>query len=498
MLCRRHADGGQAGVAGYYVRIAPPHKDGGLTGRIVLRNRNGETIEASCLVAMDFSWLVRLGLRKATDRRVADTIKVVDQVLKVETPSGAVYRRYNDDGYGEYDDGRPYDGAGVGRAWPLLAGERGHLALQAGEDPIAYLDTMHRCASPGGLLPEQVWDAAPIPERFLFPGRPSGSAMPLLWSHAEFLKLLVARHEKRPVELLEAVRKRYGRPRAQGEEHALAQRDAGRPCRGGADAADRGPPPLHPAFRLRWLAGHRRASGGAAALRPVGRRHRPELCTGRAQLNFTRRYGASWEGQDHAVAIVARPEPQTLVHRHAGGGVELTRRCAAPGNLLRPHPVPLPTGESGRRGRINADLMSAVPKVSWLMTERCRMVALPLGALARDGLAGSRRGCRSLQVRYACADGKDHRRHLLCRTRSISSLSRRRSSLSPAADHLRLGHALRQCRQSRLSFVEQGQRCLRHREAIADTPTYADLRRRKTELNAPLRREGTARTCPSR
>ena len=122
-----------------------------------------------------------------------------------------VYRRYNDDGYGEHDDGRPFNGAGVGRAWPLLAGERGHLALQAGEDPIDYLRTIHRCASPGGLLPEQVWDAAPIPERFLFPGRPSGSAMPLMWSHAEFLKLLIARHTKRPVELLESVRKRYSR-----------------------------------------------------------------------------------------------------------------------------------------------------------------------------------------------------------------------------------------------------------------------------------------------
>ena len=148
-----------AGVAGYYVRIAPPEKDGGVTGRVLLRNRHGETIEASCLVALDFSWLVRLGLRKATDPRVLDTIKVVDAVLRVDTPSGAVYRRYNEDGYGEYDDGRPYDGNGVGRAWPLLTGERGHLALQAGEDPIEYLRTIHRCASPGGLLPEQVWDA---------------------------------------------------------------------------------------------------------------------------------------------------------------------------------------------------------------------------------------------------------------------------------------------------------------------------------------------------
>ena len=263
----------QAGVAGYYVRIAPPHKDGGATGRIVLRNRNGETIEASCLVAMDFSWLVRLGLRQATDARVADTVRIVDQVLRVETPSGAVYRRYNDDGYGEYDDGRPYDGAGVGRAWPLLAGERGHLALQAGEDPIDYLNTMHRCASPGGLLPEQVWDAAPIPQRFLVPGRPSGSAMPLMWSHAEFLKLIVARHDRRPVELLELGAEALWRGRAQGEEHALAQRDAGEPSGDRAHPAGRGPPPLHAAFRLRRLAGRRRASGGAAALRPVGRRH---------------------------------------------------------------------------------------------------------------------------------------------------------------------------------------------------------------------------------
>ena len=52
-------------------------KDGGVTGRVLLRNRQGETIAASCLVALDFSWLVRLGLRKATDPRVLDTIKVV-------------------------------------------------------------------------------------------------------------------------------------------------------------------------------------------------------------------------------------------------------------------------------------------------------------------------------------------------------------------------------------------------------------------------------------
>jgi glucoamylase len=39
------------------------------------------------------------------------------------------------------------------------------------------------------MLPEQDWDAEDIPERALFRGRPSGSAMPLAWAHAEYVKL---------------------------------------------------------------------------------------------------------------------------------------------------------------------------------------------------------------------------------------------------------------------------------------------------------------------
>ena len=64
-------------------------------------------------------------------------------------------------------------------------------------------------ASPGGMLPEQVWDADPIPNRRLAPGRPSGSAMPLVWAHAEFIKLLVSRHLRRPVDRPRAVWRRY-------------------------------------------------------------------------------------------------------------------------------------------------------------------------------------------------------------------------------------------------------------------------------------------------
>jgi glucoamylase len=40
------------------------------------------------------------------------------------------------------------------------------------------------------LLPEQVWDAADIPDRELFFGKASGSACPLVWAHSEYIKLV--------------------------------------------------------------------------------------------------------------------------------------------------------------------------------------------------------------------------------------------------------------------------------------------------------------------
>ena len=35
---------------------------------------------------------------------------------------------------------------------------------------------------------------------------------------------------------------------------------------------------------------------------------------GRGTLNFTRRYGDRWEGQDHTVELTGAPRPRTLVH----------------------------------------------------------------------------------------------------------------------------------------------------------------------------------------
>jgi glucoamylase len=315
----------QVGVTGYYVRISPSGQSG---GRITLRNRHGETVAAAALVSMDFSYLVRLGLRDAHDPRVRDTLKIVDRILRVETPSGALYHRYNEDGYGEHRDGRAFDGSGIGRAWPLLVGERGHLAMQAGEDSLTYLQTMWKCASSGGLLPEQVWEGPPITSRGLLAGRPSGSAMPLLWSHAEFLKLLIAREQGRPIELLKCVEQRYGGSRVRRPsawhwrtELPLVSVPKGLALR----IEDRCPFSLHFGFD-----GWQRVQDRAARLQPFGLWSvdltADELARCR-KVDFTRHFADSWEGTNHGVLVddvTAEHDLENARARGDGG----TRRSA--------------------------------------------------------------------------------------------------------------------------------------------------------------------------
>ncbi|MGW8313702.1 MAG: glucan 1,4-alpha-glucosidase [Desulfuromonadales bacterium] len=189
-LAREH------GVDGYYVRIAPPEiceAASPLTGYVAIKNRPpGQSNEpAAHIISPDALALVRFGLRAADDCRICNTVNVIDALLKVETDSGPAWHRYNDDGYGEHEDGAPFDGTGIGRAWPLLTGERAHYELAAGRPALArdLRAALERFAGESGLLPEQVWDSQDIPERELFNGRPSGSAMPLVWAHAEYIKL---------------------------------------------------------------------------------------------------------------------------------------------------------------------------------------------------------------------------------------------------------------------------------------------------------------------
>ena len=192
----------QFGIPGYYVRVAPPQAisdRGALTASYRSRiTRSTRGCPPPAQFGVDFLQLVRFGLRRCDDPLIVGSVRLADAFLKVDTPYGPCWRRYYDDGYGEHDDGSAYDGIGRGRPWPLLTGERGHYEIACGKDPLPLMEAMARMASPGGMLPEQVWDAAPVPQRGLSAGRPTGSAMPLAWTHAEYLKLVASRALGRP------------------------------------------------------------------------------------------------------------------------------------------------------------------------------------------------------------------------------------------------------------------------------------------------------------
>ena len=187
----------QIGVEGYYVRITPPPDGEGaaspLQGFVPIKNRaiGSSGAPAVEIVSPDALALVRFGLRAPDDPRILNTIKVIDALLRVKLPQGPAWYRYNGDGYGEHEDGSPFDGTGIGRPWPLLAGERAHYELAAGRiaSAEALLAVMENSAGAGRLIPEQVWDTTDIPERELFAGKGSGSACPLVWAHSEYIKL---------------------------------------------------------------------------------------------------------------------------------------------------------------------------------------------------------------------------------------------------------------------------------------------------------------------
>jgi glucoamylase len=202
----------------HYVRITPtevgnprPDEDPD-RGLLSIANRPPDAqlrFPAKNVVDAGFLELVRYGVRDPQDALIRDSLAVVDEVLRVDTPAGPVWRRYNHDGYGQRPDGGPFKGWGQGRAWPLLTGERGHYELAVGNDPQPLITAIERFASAGGMLPEQVWDEEDMPERGMYLGRPAGSAMPLCWAHAEYISLLRSTRDGVLFPLIEPVAERY-------------------------------------------------------------------------------------------------------------------------------------------------------------------------------------------------------------------------------------------------------------------------------------------------
>ncbi len=205
----------------HYMRIRPPaegepfHNPEIPSGQIHIANRApGEefSFEARAVIDGGFLELVRYGIRRPDDPLIVNSLKVADKILKINTPYGPCWRRYNHDGYGQRKDGGPYIHFGQGRAWPILVGERAHYELAAGGDVKPLLKAMENFSSIGGMLPEQVWDYKDMPEEGMYCGRSAGSAQPLVWAHAEYLKLLRSIADGQVFDRISVVAERYGVP----------------------------------------------------------------------------------------------------------------------------------------------------------------------------------------------------------------------------------------------------------------------------------------------
>ena len=202
------------GFRRHYIRINPtdpetpdPHADPNTTMLAVANS--GGIHPARNVIGGDFLELVRLGIRAADDPLVRDSITVIDRLLKRDLPQGPCWRRYNGDGYGQKEDGCAFDGTGVGRSWPILTGERGHYELAAGHDPKQFIAAMEKFANEGGMISEQLWDAEDLPEKGMKRGLPTGAAMPLCWSHAEYISLVRSAHDGVCFERVEPAFQRY-------------------------------------------------------------------------------------------------------------------------------------------------------------------------------------------------------------------------------------------------------------------------------------------------
>jgi glucoamylase len=169
------------------------------------------------VVGVEFLELVRRGLRRPDDPRIRSSLAAADAVLRMEVPGGPAWRRYVGDRYGESENGWNWapERPGCGRAWPVLAAERAFYELALGIPVAASVRSLESWAGPELILPEQLWDEADLPAAGLEKGRPTGSAAPLGWAHAEYLGLLIAIATAHLPDIVEPARLRYiGRPPA--------------------------------------------------------------------------------------------------------------------------------------------------------------------------------------------------------------------------------------------------------------------------------------------
>jgi len=81
--------------------------------------------------------------------------------------------------------------------------------ILAGNNADLYIKAMEGSVNEGGILPEQVWDSDDIPQKGLFKGKATGAASPLMWAHAEYIKLLRTKADHEGCDVIPEVYDRY-------------------------------------------------------------------------------------------------------------------------------------------------------------------------------------------------------------------------------------------------------------------------------------------------
>jgi len=210
---------GPFSAAPYYLRLTKDGRpDAGTTYN--LGDNNPGEVDQRAVVDPSFLELVRLGVKRADDPIIRNTIAVVDQRLAENTPAGQFWHRFDSDGYGERADGGPWNVnqpqpvRTYGRLWPIFAGERGEYELLAGDPAAARsrLRSIAATATSARMLPEQVWDNRPPAPGAAHPGTGTTSATPLAWTHAQYVRLAWSIDAGRPVERPSVVACRYSTP----------------------------------------------------------------------------------------------------------------------------------------------------------------------------------------------------------------------------------------------------------------------------------------------
>jgi glucoamylase len=303
------------GVTRHYIRIHPERADNPVPdedpnqGTIAIANcppGRQSVFPAKEIVDAGFLELVRHGIRRADDSVIVDSVRVIDAALKTETPSGPCWHRYNHDGYGQRDDGSAFQGWGTGRVWPLLTGERGHYELAAGRDATPFIHAMEGLASSTGLLPEQSWDSADLPDAFMYFGRPTGSAMPLMWAHAEYIKLLRSASDGKVWDLIPDVAKRYLDRSAQRSQFEIwkPMRQVKRVQRGFVFRVQ-----APGSFRLHWTVDEWQTvqdTDSSGTILGVEYVDIPTASGNRIRFTFFWHATDSWEGRDYEVEVSVR------------------------------------------------------------------------------------------------------------------------------------------------------------------------------------------------